>query len=200
MKKVSLALILLAVSLASSLAGDFTMPGERTRAGGRPAKVYLETINFTAATFVNTNVSWAGFSSVEFFLDNFTPSGSGILQLQYHSNGAYQASGYTSGNVYESLAATPAFTGNSATTFIYVMQTGWSAYTISGNWRIYNINSLSNAKVTEGNSDANVTTGGPTNWGIQFGGDWNGATPVDGAQLSISTGTMSGKLTIYGIP
>lgn len=197
--------LLLAALIAFSpcaSAGDFTMPGSRTHArvirSSPSDDVLLETINFTnSAGPIPTTVPWTRFNTIEVLFENITQSVSAVIFINYHTNGAYQSSNYTAGFNYTNLGASPSTVGAFATGSIPIVPSGFFGYTTSGYLKIYNINFQSQSKSSEGRLV--MCKNGVNCYYVNTGGFWSGPTPVDGLEVLVASGTISGILKIYGV-
>jgi hypothetical protein len=161
--------------------------------------VALETLTPSAVASIATSASWSGYSTIEVIFYNVIPATTAVtFELQVHSGGTYQTTGYISSEIHTNGASNGQGT---ATTFVMLSSAATVTNVtpgISGYLRLSNPASSTADKLVTGQSSCvNGTALAVSN----FGGCWNGGTgAVDGCQFLFSSGNItSGTIKIYGI-
>lgn len=174
--------------------------GDATWAAPSQTMVFLETLTPSAAVTSASTVSWAGYTSIEIFVSNLNGSAAVPLLMQYHSAGAYQNTSYVSGGSLVLLTGSPVFgSATTSTVGVVVVPANLNAASSFYNARILISNITSSAnKITSCIGSHYVPASGV--YHAPSTGVWTGGTgAIDGCQFTVTSGTFTGNIKIYGI-
>lgn len=162
--------------------------------------VMLDTLNPSAVSSIQSVTSWSGFSTIMIITENLSLSANGLISVQVHSAGSYQATNYTTGAYYiQTNTSSPVLSAGtfSSTLFLLAPSNLMAASSpISGTAFVYNIASTTGGKQFKSEG---VYFQSPGSYEFHTTGMWAGTTAVDGCQFATSTGVMTGQIKIYGI-
>lgn len=165
--------------------------------------VFIETVTASGSPTLVSTQAWTGYSVIEInFLNLLPATASTALQLNIHSNGGYQSTGYVN-QIFAIAGGGSTWNNTGSTTTFLLVNTGLSQTNsgpgFSGTVRIYNPNSTTSSKAIIGEITGNTSS--PVTFYAKSTGYWNGGTTaLDGLQLAMSSGNLtSGLIKIYGI-
>jgi hypothetical protein len=150
----------------------------------------------TSATLSDTTSFTSTYNEYEIVFENIVPSAAATFELQVHSGGSFQTTGYIASAFFSNGAST----ANSApTTFIQLNGSiGSTTIGLSGTIRVYQTSNTAQPKQWTGQTSQ--FNGTSSTYITMIGGFWNSTAAIDGFQVLMSTGTMtSGTIKIYGI-
>ncbi len=147
-----------------------------------------------SATLSDTTSLTSTYAEYEIVFEDFlAATSSTTCEIQVHSSGSYQTTGYLSSDLFGASA-----TGNNqATTFIYCGVSGSNSNSLPMNTTIrVNNPSATGLHTWTGFTTTPLTTAA---WVGVVGGLWNTSAAIDGFQVLMSSGNItSGKVKIYG--
>jgi hypothetical protein len=157
-----------------------------------PTRTLLETLTFSASSSVASTVSWAGFDTIEFVMENLIGSAGVNLQLQLFA-GSLQTTNYSNYNLFSNGGTVS--TNSSPTTALLMSVAGTNANLgCSGTARLYNVGSTTLFKSFTSHSMA-VGIGVL----LTAGNCINTTAAVTGGTFATSAGTVTGLIKIYGL-
>lgn len=166
--------------------------------GGRKLLATLTASN--SATLSDTTSFTSSFKEYDIVFENVIPVTNLVSgEIQIHSGGAFQTTGYIT--AYSVFTSTGVTAGGGSTTFIPISQVSAFANTgsgVSGTFRLYG--PVSTASVVKQWSGNFSHTGNGLHIVGVSGGYWNSTAAIDGIQILMSSGNIaSGTVKIYGM-
>ena len=178
-------------------------PGAFALKGASGGPVLLNTLTASNSSSLSDLVSFTSTYQVyELQFINCIPAAASTAEIQVHSAGSFQTTGYLSSWVCSSATAN---TAGVATTTVYVPLSAVSAVSatvgggVSGTVRVFNPSGTAAPKAWR----ASTYYCASASLGVVFDGAgcWNSTGAIDGFQFLFSAGNItSGLIKIYGLP
>jgi hypothetical protein len=173
-----------------------------TLGGGNLVLIAQNTPSGVASTSFTTGIT-STYNNYFLIIDQITGSTSPTafnFQCQISTNGgsSYISSGYLSGGISLTYASATWGTNQTSTSAYFLGRVPANTANFSANYYLYNLTSGSNYLGISGETMVMGGSGGSSRQGI-VDGSYDGTATVNAIQISPTSGTMTGTLTLFGI-